>query len=146
MSSDLENIFPNIRDDGYTITSSHTPIYNCIAWAASDDTKWWDPDPLYQYYWPLRTRGDYRVESYIRAFESIGFIKCGNDSSVESGVEKVAIYAKYSLVQHMARQLPSGEWTSKCGNLEDITHHTLNGLESDDYGVVVMILKRQLSS
>lgn len=146
MCSDLETIFPNIRNEGYRVTSPKTPTYNCIAWAAKDDTRWWEPDSFNQYYWPLRTRGDYRVEHYIRAFESIGFVRCGNDSSIEPGIEKVAIYAKGFQATHMARQLPTGEWTSKCGQSEDIIHHTLAGLEDSDYGRVVAVMKRTISS
>lgn len=51
---------------------------------------------------------------------------------------------------HMARQLPDGTWSSKLGPNEDITHFTLDALESygrahgarDEYGCDVLYLKR----
>jgi hypothetical protein len=45
----------------------------------------------------------------------------------------------------MARQLPDGTWTSKCGGNEDITHFTLDALETYDppgYGCPVVFMKR----
>jgi len=50
----------------------------------------------------------------------------------------------------MARQLPDGFWTSKCGPAEDITHYTLDALESygaaygsgDEYGCPVLFMRR----
>lgn len=48
----------------------------------------------------------------------------------------------------MARQLRDGTWTSKCGGAEDITHFTLDALESygphpkGNYGTPVLYMKR----
>lgn len=50
----------------------------------------------------------------------------------------------------MARQLPDGSWTSKCGEKEDIAHFTLDALESygpvhgarDEYGCPVIYMRR----
>ena len=48
----------------------------------------------------------------------------------------------------MARQLRDGRWTSKCGGAEDITHFTLDALESygpdpkGHYGCPVLFMKR----
>jgi hypothetical protein len=50
----------------------------------------------------------------------------------------------------MSRQLPDGTWTSKCGPNEDITHNTLDALESygpaygsgDTYGCDVLYMRR----
>jgi len=68
------------------------------------------------------------------------------DREVESGFEKVAIYADhYQFPTHMARQLLSGTWTSKLGALEDIEHHFLDGLNGSQYGNVVQIMKRVTS-
>ncbi len=63
----------------------------------------------------------------------------------EPGIEKVAIFADESgCPKHMARQLPSGKWTSKLGHDEDIEHSDLAVLEGGDYGRVVSILARPL--
>jgi hypothetical protein len=47
---------------------------------------------------------------------------------------------------HMARQLPNGAWTSKCGPEEDITHFTLDALETYgtiyNYGCDVLYMRR----
>ena len=58
-------------------------------------------------------------------------------------MEKVAIYAIGGRTKHMARQLPSGAWTSKLGDLEDIEHESLSALEGSDYGNVAMIMARK---
>jgi hypothetical protein len=42
---------------------------------------------------------------------------------------------------HAARLLPSGLWTSKLGEWEDIEHDLL-ALEGDVYGTVALLLKR----
>lgn len=140
MCSDLEKEFPNLCNEGYCITSERTPRYNCIAWAANDNTRWWWPDQLYQYYWPIRTR-NLRLETFKEAFATLKYVSCGKDASLEHEIEKIAFYTRGFFVEHMARQLPSGEWTSKCGRLEDITHHTLTGFEPE-YGHVAEIMKR----
>ena len=44
---------------------------------------------------------------------------------------------------HAARHVPSGRWTSKLGELEDI-EHALDGLEGTEYCSVVQIMKRPL--
>ena len=55
----------------------------------------------------------------------------------------MALYLLEDEPQHMARQLKDGSWTSKCGGNEDITHFTLDALESDDlYGSPMLYMKR----
>ena len=43
----------------------------------------------------------------------------------------------------MARQLPSGLWTSKLGESEDIEHQ-VEGLEGSSYGNVLVYLCREI--
>lgn len=45
----------------------------------------------------------------------------------------------------MARQLPSGAWTSKLGGLEDIEHEALDAINCDSYGEPVQFLKRPMT-
>jgi hypothetical protein len=45
---------------------------------------------------------------------------------------------------HMARQLPSGGWTSKLGEAWDIEHQTVQGVEGTSYGRVGQYLKKML--
>ncbi|HEV3083903.1 MAG TPA: hypothetical protein VGY66_29240 [Gemmataceae bacterium] len=62
---------------------------------------------------------------------------------LESGFEKIAVYALASgAPTHAARQLPSGAWLSKLGDLQDIEHQTLEALEGRDYGKAVRFLRR----
>ena len=76
-----------------------------------------------------------------------GFEPCENGDH-EEGFEKIALYVnKAGKVTHAARQLDSGKWTSKLGNLEDIEHASLRSLEDagtnlTDYGSVAGFLKR----
>lgn len=140
----LELKWPNLRKTGYEITSKPTSAYNCIAWAAGvTDRPWW-PIDVKPYYWPLEPRIE-SVQSFVEAFEQLGYKICSN-SDLEPNVEKVAIYVeKKGEPTHMARQLTTGQWTSKCGNLEDISH-TLEGLEGEFYGQVSIFMKRPLAS
>lgn len=137
----LEYLFPQLTAEGFALTSPQNVRYNCIAWAAGDEKRCWWPDANYLYYWPDPVRGDYSVDAFAAAFERDGFTRCGSDASHEPGFEKIAIYAKGAKTTHMARELPDGNWTSKCGDLEDI-RHILSGLEGDEYGRIVLILKR----
>jgi len=60
-------------------------------------------------------------------------------------MEKVAIYVREGLPAHVSRQLPSGECTSKCADLEEIVH-TSAGLEGTLYGTVSFLMKRKLGT
>jgi hypothetical protein len=90
------------------------------------------------------------IAAFVTAFRWLGYIPCSN-SNIEFGFEKVALYADHSSPKHMARQLPNGKWTSKCGGAEDITHYTLDALDSygphplkAHYGCVVLYMKRPI--
>jgi hypothetical protein len=133
----LENAFPNLRAQSYRITSPHSLEYNCIAWAAGDDTQWWWPDD--DGYWPNEDRIA-TVEAFVKAFATLGYTPVDTQTG-EPVSDRVALYAKEGRVTHAARQLASGRWTSKLGRGVDI-EHDLPGLEGSVYGYVVQILKR----
>lgn len=62
-----------------------------------------------------------------------GFEDCTSPDE-EHGYEKIALYlAGDGKVTHAARQLESGQWTSKLGNWVDIEHH-LDALNGPRYG------------
>jgi hypothetical protein len=83
------------------------------------------------------------VEAFVRAYETLGFGVC-EDGGLEPRVERISIYAASDgRPQHVARQLPSGLWTSKLGRLEDIEHE-LEGLRGELYGMVRVFMKRGL--
>jgi hypothetical protein len=145
-SISLELRYQSLRNSSYCVTSSRTPTYNCIAWAAGEnDRPWWPiPSPLAPYYWPENDK-DESLEDFISAFETLGYISCEN-GDLEEGCEKVAIYINdQGEPSHMARQLHTGSWTSKCGDLEDVQHN-LEDLEGGDrygYGKVSHFMKRR---
>jgi hypothetical protein len=168
----LEKRFPKLANAGYQKTSEQTGrppkpgAYNCIAWAASDPRKklWWWPDP--NAYWPfwIKPRNE-TIECFVTMFRCLGYTVCSH-SRRQFGFEKVALYAMHksgapmpppeSLVEcadwipkHMARQLRDGTWSSKLGGSEDITHFTLDALESygpvylyDEYGCPIIYMRR----
>lgn len=139
----LEREFPNLTSTGYTITSPETPEYNCIAWAAHDTERWWEPDPLGQYYWPAGVSLEITLDTFVRAFATRGFVLCERDQ-LEPGFEKIAFYVdRNGNPTHVARQLSNGKWTSKLGDWEDI-EHKLDGLTDSSYGSVAKVLKRLL--
>ncbi len=134
----LESAFPNLRHTDYEITSPQTPKYNCIAWAAGRDDRWWWP--IGDGFWPIAWR-ELSMPCFVEAFRHLGYEVCG-DGGLEPGYEKVALFSRHGEPKHMARQLSSGQWTSKCGREWDISH-ALEGLEGDDpYGQVTTILRR----
>ena len=85
---------------------------------------------------------DYGLPAYVAAFDTLGYEPC-DDGSLEEGFEKVAIYESPSgYVMHVARQLHTGRWTSKLGQLEDIEHAGPDELEGREYGRVVQYMRR----
>lgn len=143
VSEPLERIFPGLRDAPYEITSPAQPDYNCVAWAAGNDSHWWWPDAAGQYYWPENAPRREAMETFVQAFQELGFEVC-EGPSLEPGWEKVAIYARDDGVpRHAARQLPDGRWTSKLGALEDIVHPGLEHVSGEAYGRPIIILRRR---
>ena len=85
------------------------------------------------------------MSAFVKAFGTLGYEPC-TDGVLEDGFEKVAIYQSPSGIQHMARQLHTGRWTSKLGQLEDIEHETPAELEGDIYGIVVQYMRRAINN
>jgi hypothetical protein len=130
-------------------TSPPTTAYNCIAWAASDDERWWWPDPLFQFYWPPTVSREETLEAFLAAYGTLGYSRCDGDE-LEPGFIKVAIYiGANGKPTHAARQLPTGRWTSKLGRLEDVDHDSLEEVarlgpnSAYHYGRVAAIVKRR---
>ena len=124
----LESSFPNLSAKGFETTSAASVAYNCIAWAAGEDHRWWWPDE--DGYWPIDVERVATLESFVHAYATLGYRPCGSDELAD-GYEKVAIYAEGNRVTHAARQLTNGRWSSKLGSLEGSL-----------YGGVVQILSR----
>jgi hypothetical protein len=121
-----------------TQTSPATEDYNCIAWAFFDNSQWWWPG---QGFWPIDIDpGQSVLESFEELFAADGWVETSH-GSLESGFIKIALYTHRGVVTHAARQLPTGEWTSKLGKSVDIAH-TLGELDGPMYGTVHKIYKR----
>ena len=143
---DLRGLFPALSQDAVE-TSPQDDSYNCIAWAGGDTERWWWPGdfPTDATHWPIPS-ADETVEGFVEAFRSLGYETC-DDGFLEKGFEKVALYADTDgLPTHMARQLSSGKWTSKMGELEDIEHPTSEELCGDSYGVITRYMKRRVQT
>src|SRR3989344_1968584 len=98
MNSNLERLFPNLSQSGYRLTSPDTDDYNCVAWAAGDDQKFWDPAA--GYYWPEGFKTSYHVDVLKDLFMSKGYIEC-DSSEFQIGKEKIAIYGKGQVYEHV---------------------------------------------
>jgi hypothetical protein len=132
--------FPNLTPENHRVTSDRTTDYNCIAWAAGNDSEWWWPAEFQEVYWP---EGVPRIEdlaSFVAAFATLDYAPCEGDG-LEAGVEKVVIYAIDGVPSHAARQLPDGWWTSKLGHSFDVAH-TLDAIGNGAYGEAVIFLGR----
>src|SRR5579859_5012201 len=141
----IEALLPNLKREGeYQETSEETDRYNCIAWALYDTGQWWWPTPRYGNFWLAQVPRDNKRETLIKIFEMHGFVKC-DSSEQEQGYEIVALYEIHpdTGIEHVARQIQSGEWTSKLGEREDIKHKTPESVECADYGKVVQLMKRR---
>src|ERR1043165_9656392 len=135
MSDDqLEKSFPKLRATKYKVASPATRRYNCIAWAAGDDRRFWWPKPIAPYYWPKEVPLEESLGNFIRVFQLLGYEVCKSDE-LEPNFEKVAIYmGANGIPKHAARQTISGAWTSKLGSEVDIEHDTLDAISGIAYG------------
>ena len=140
MVNRLEALFPKLATDGYRVTSPPTIFYNCLAWAAGENWRWWWPDE--EYYWPRDVPCELSLQAFTQAYETLGYEVC-TDVEVEIGYEKIALYANAGgIPTHAAKQLASGLWSSKIGRGEDIEHARLESLTGGIYSEVTRIMRR----
>lgn len=144
--AELELLLPGLLSAEYEITSDASRRYNCIAWAVGDTQHWWDSLPVSGYYWPPGAPSADTLAGWLRVFELHQYRACDTGDH-EPGYEKVAVYVDpQGFPSHVARQLESGEWTSKLGPDEDIRHVTPAALEGEIYGQVVQYMRRRPSA
>jgi hypothetical protein len=97
-------------------------------------------------HWPPNVARELTTEAFLRAYGSLGYALCF-DGTLEDGIEKVALYGKgphgAEVPTHAALQLETGEWTSKLGNYEDVTHTTTRDMVGPAYGHVICYLARR---
>ena len=137
----LEAVFPELVPGSYEITSPADPAYNCVAWAAGDHQRGWEPDPMGVCYWPVSAPRTDTLAAYVRAFEGLGYTECPGQAH-EEGVDRVALFAKGGQPTHVARQVGPLFWSSKLGKSVDLRHQ-LHALSGDAYRAVVRILHRR---
>lgn len=142
MSDHLRALFPGLRTTPFVVRCDADPACNCIAWAANDTgVKWWPVGDGPGIFWPPGVPCEESLEAFAAAFATLGYA-AGGDDFLEPGVQKIALFTNaFGVPTHAARQLESGQWSSKIGELEAIEHQ-LRALEGDIYGTVALILKR----
>lgn len=102
--------------------------------------RWWWPTP--GYYWPSDAPREETIAAFVHAFGLLGY-KPSSDIAPPYKADLVALYADSAgAPTHMARLLPSGQWTSKLGSGVDIIHHDLSLIQGTIYGNVVLLLAR----
>jgi len=136
----LKKDFPKLTPENSNITSPPSKKYNCIAWAAADNSRGWWPNKYG--YWPPNIPREETLDAFIKAYSTLSYEKCSN-SDYEEGYEKIAIYIKDGVPTHAARQLKSGLWTSKLGQSFDIIH-TFESLDGGTYGNAEVFMKRKV--
>jgi len=142
---ELASELPNLSDSNSRVTSRDTPRYNCIAWAAGEDFRNWWPDLMGIGYWPPSIPREEKMPAFVRAYETLNFRLCIG-GVLENGIEKLALYGKRRgedvIPTHAALQLESGEWTSKLGRFEDISHASVEDVYGPCYGEVIFYMAR----
>lgn len=150
-TEELKRDFENLKDGEFRKTSERDADYNCIAYAAGDQTRrWWPSKESSKHYWPKGAPKTVSVKSFVTAFKKLGYVPC-DSAAFEEGFEKVAIFVTHvskpftpvGTPTHMAIQWPNGEWRSKLGGSQDIAHKTLEAIGGWQYGEVKQILKRK---
>lgn len=141
-SSVIKAKLPNLTQANHRITSEDTSDYNCVAYAAGDERRKWDP---YIHYWPAEAQKDYTIEALLSAFQAIGYSQCAG-GKLEHGYQKVALFVntKQNLYEHAARQNNDGSWSSKLGDSFDIWHKSPHGVEGPEYGKLIFFMKRKM--
>ncbi len=135
---------PQLEGADYRVTSRSTPEYNCVAWAMAISSENWAPALSGPYQWPDHLPRVPLVSVMAKLFEERGYEPCA-DSSLEPDIEKIAIYgdAMVGEAVHVSRQLPTGRWTSKLGDLADIEHALPDTVAGGLYGEVQMVMARR---
>jgi hypothetical protein len=144
---DLTLRLPGLNGSRFRVSSDHTDEYNCVAWALRETDRWWSHVEILGHYRPPDVERAATIAAYQSMFASCGFEPC-EDDELREGFEKIALFASGDEFTHVARQLPSGLWTSKLGQDCDIEHElqTLISIRSPmssyRYGEVAAYMER----
>lgn len=138
----LCELFPDIGKNKCRILAPASVLYNSIAAAAGDRSRWWEPDPMGIYHWPSESERKFSLTSLQEVYGSLGF-EVTNHAAFELGFERIAIFAKSGIrPTHVSYQLSLGVWGSKIGMREEIAH-PLHCLEGDDFGKPTIYMRRK---
>lgn len=143
----IEAQVPRLVDAEYRITSPRDSRYNCFAWAAKDNARFWSPTMLGSgVYWPPGIPALPSMAGVIDAYVRTGYEVC-DSSTLEPEFEKIVIFADTSGdPRHAARQLPSGAWTSKLGEHVDIEHKDVDAVGGILYGEPAVYMRRRVTA
>ena len=131
--------FPNLAAENFEIVGEPSRLYNCIAYAVGDTSRWWWPDGIN--YWPSWATLTTRMESLKELFVGLGYEEYdGNDA--EGGYRSVALYEVQGDMKHAALQMPDGRWRSKMGQGPVIEHDTSESLSHGIYGRPTTYMRR----
>ena len=160
----IYNLFPKLKLDlQFRISSPKNINYNCIAWADyHDDEYWWPEVTPYnkldgvKYVWPFKIKNSEKLEFFIELFSKLGYIEeSDNIENEHPNYRKIALFVKVGSdlsdrlsceCTHAVRQLSNGLWASKLGRNHDIEHSNPHDLEGQGYGIIAIILKKNISN
>jgi hypothetical protein len=148
VKEDIDRHYPKLADAGYEITSEATPVHNCIAWAAGDTSRWWEcgeegPIDEAGVYWPEGARFGFGLDALISAYEVMGFELCPEcGPEPEAGYDHVALYAENGEWRHAAKRLKDGRWSSKLGDLQDVSHDSPGDVCGEFNGEIAGFMRR----
>ena len=138
----IAGAFPNLPSEGFEIIDQPSVRYNCIAYAAGDTTDWWEHDG--RRYWPPHATRSNSIASLREVFAGLDFEQC-DDSRLEDGYQKVALYEDHGIWTHAAVQMPNGAWRSKMGEGPIIEHRSPESLAGGIYGDPTIFMRKSIS-
>jgi hypothetical protein len=73
VKEDIDREIPVLAAAGYEITSEASIVYNCIAWAIGDISRWWEcdedgPIDVPGCYWPAGAKQGFGLDALISAY------------------------------------------------------------------------------
>jgi len=136
--------FPKINKKNHTVTSDQDRAYNCIAFAAGETHRKWWPASHPDAYWPIALPQPDTPDAFIKAFQTLGYAVCADDS-YDPALQKIVFYVVFGHVKHAAIQLGPNKWASKLGDCEDIQHKKI-AISEGSYGVPTVYMARRKAS
>jgi len=155
LRASLELDFRGLRGVAWRLTSKSTNRYNCFAWA--DRVKRCRFDVV-DGWWPNNIARDDSIETLVLMYESRGYVRCSEEDAktFDTAYETIVLYSRDKTIDgglpteriihegtHAARLLPNGQWTSKLGPDQDISHPTPECLNGRFYGEALDYMRKK---